>query len=154
MSTITKSGVEPIGDGPHQTCDPLFLRRQQPPLDEILLRPSHEAMESNPHRRPYPHTLQCRLAMADGGPATVLMVGGLKSSFSLNASCSMILILRLNLMTMESEESEKMAPKIFWYLRESSKFKFGSSGGGGGGSGDDNGGSDSGRVSDWRSGVE
>ncbi|KAL4390620.1 hypothetical protein AHAS_Ahas03G0163300 [Arachis hypogaea] len=80
-------------------------------------------MESNPHRRPHPHTLQCRLVMADGGPATVLMVGGLKSLFSLNASCSMILILRLNLMTMESEEEEKMAPRIFRHLRESSKFK-------------------------------
>ncbi|MED6194575.1 hypothetical protein PIB30_029845 [Stylosanthes scabra] len=59
----------------------------------------------------------------DGGRATVLMVGGLKSSFSLNAPCSTILVLRLDLTTMEWEEAGRMPPEMFRCFRESSKFK-------------------------------
>ena len=60
----------------------------------------------------------------DGGDrATVLMVGGLKSSFSLNAPCSTILILRLDLATMEWDEAGRMPPEMFRCFRESSKFK-------------------------------
>ncbi|KAL4372855.1 hypothetical protein AHAS_Ahas05G0023500 [Arachis hypogaea] len=43
----------------------------------------------------------------------VLMVGGLKSLFSLNMLCLMILILLLYLTTMEWEEVGRMRPKMF-----------------------------------------
>ncbi|KAI3685683.1 hypothetical protein L6452_34939 [Arctium lappa] len=54
---------------------------------------------------------------------TILMIGGLKSSFSLNASCSTILILRLDLDTLEWGEAGRMPVEIFRCFQESSKFK-------------------------------
>ncbi|GFZ09926.1 F-box family protein [Actinidia rufa] len=53
----------------------------------------------------------------------VLMIGGLRSSFSPNASCSTILILRLDLATMEWAEAGRMPPEMFQCFQESSKFK-------------------------------
>ncbi|XP_077248642.1 F-box family protein [Tasmannia lanceolata] len=53
----------------------------------------------------------------------ILMVGGLKSSFSLNTSCSTILILRLDLDTLEWEEAGRMPWEMFRSFKESSKFK-------------------------------
>ncbi|XP_010241735.1 PREDICTED: SKP1-interacting partner 15 [Nelumbo nucifera] len=53
----------------------------------------------------------------------LLMVGGLKSSFSLNASCSTILILRLDLETLEWDEAGRMPVEMYQSFQESSKFK-------------------------------
>lgn len=53
----------------------------------------------------------------------ILMVGGLKSSFALNAPCSTILILRLDLDRLEWDEAARMPPEMFECFRESSKFK-------------------------------
>ncbi|KAL6962438.1 SKP1-interacting partner 15 [Sarracenia purpurea var. burkii] len=53
----------------------------------------------------------------------VLMIGGLRSSFSLNASCSTILILRLDLDAMEWAEAGRMPPEMFRSFQDSSKFK-------------------------------
>ncbi|KAK9270345.1 hypothetical protein L1049_025924 [Liquidambar formosana] len=53
----------------------------------------------------------------------ILMVGGLKSSFSLNAACSTILILRLDLETLEWDEAGRMPVEMFRCFQESSKFK-------------------------------
>ncbi|XP_059630518.1 SKP1-interacting partner 15 [Cornus florida] len=53
----------------------------------------------------------------------ILMIGGLKSSFSLNASCSTILILRLDLETLEWDEAGRMPAEMFRCFKESSKFK-------------------------------
>lgn len=53
----------------------------------------------------------------------ILMVGGLKSSFSLNAVCSTILILRLDLDSLEWDELGRMPPEMFRCFQESSKFK-------------------------------
>lgn len=51
------------------------------------------------------------------------MIGGLKSSFSLNASCSTILILRLDLESLEWDEAGRMPVEMFRCFQESSKFK-------------------------------
>lgn len=53
----------------------------------------------------------------------VLMIGGLKSSFSLNASCSTILILRLDLESLEWDEAGRMPMDMFRCFQDSSKFK-------------------------------
>ncbi|KAJ8541522.1 hypothetical protein K7X08_002338 [Anisodus acutangulus] len=53
----------------------------------------------------------------------VLMIGGLKSSYSLHSSCSTILILRLDLESLEWEEAGRMPPEMFRYFQDSSKFK-------------------------------
>ncbi|XP_027359100.1 SKP1-interacting partner 15 [Abrus precatorius] len=53
----------------------------------------------------------------------ILMVGGLKSSFSLNSPCSTILVLRLNLDSLEWDEAARMPPEMFRCFQESSKFK-------------------------------
>ncbi|KAF9601251.1 hypothetical protein IFM89_018361 [Coptis chinensis] len=53
----------------------------------------------------------------------ILMVGGLKSSFSLATSCSTILILRLDLDTLEWDEAGRMPLDMFNYFHESGKFK-------------------------------
>lgn len=53
----------------------------------------------------------------------ILMIGGLKSSFSLNSSCSTILILRLDLETLEWDEAGRMPVEMFRCFQESSKFK-------------------------------
>ncbi|XP_052191558.1 SKP1-interacting partner 15 [Diospyros lotus] len=64
-----------------------------------------------------------RPRLVRGNGNKVLMVGGLRSSFSLNASCSTILILRLDLGTMEWDEAGQMPPEMFRCFQESSKFK-------------------------------
>ncbi|KAK9111260.1 hypothetical protein Scep_018779 [Stephania cephalantha] len=51
------------------------------------------------------------------------MVGGLKSSFSINAACSTIAILRLDLGTLEWDEVGRMPEEMFRWFQESSKFK-------------------------------
>lgn len=53
----------------------------------------------------------------------ILMVGGLKSSFSLNSACSTILILRLDLDTFEWDEAGRMPLDMYKCFQESSKFK-------------------------------
>ncbi|KAK4280257.1 hypothetical protein QN277_011900 [Acacia crassicarpa] len=53
----------------------------------------------------------------------ILMVGGLKSSFSLNSPCSTILILRLDLDTLDWDEAGRMPLDMFKCFQESSKFK-------------------------------
>lgn len=53
----------------------------------------------------------------------VLMIGGLKSSYSLHSTCSTILILRLDLDSLEWEEAGRMPPDMFRYFQDSSKFK-------------------------------
>lgn len=53
----------------------------------------------------------------------ILMVGGLKSTFSLNGSCSTILILKLDLGSLEWEEAGRMPPDMYGCFQESSKFK-------------------------------
>ncbi|XP_057548804.1 SKP1-interacting partner 15-like [Amaranthus tricolor] len=53
----------------------------------------------------------------------ILMVGGLKSSFSLNASCSTILILRLDLESLEWDEAGRMPLEMYKCFQDSSKFK-------------------------------
>ncbi|XP_009356711.2 SKP1-interacting partner 15-like, partial [Pyrus x bretschneideri] len=62
-----------------------------------------------------------RLVCGNGNK--VLMVGGLKSSFSLNASCSTILILKLDLDSLEWDEAGRMPVEMFKCFQESSKFK-------------------------------
>ncbi|KAK9110466.1 hypothetical protein Sjap_018526 [Stephania japonica] len=58
-----------------------------------------------------------------GGGARLLMVGGLKSSFSINAACSTIVILRLDLGTLQWDEAGRMPPEMFTCFQETSKFK-------------------------------
>ncbi|GAB4845128.1 SKP1-interacting partner 15 [Ancistrocladus abbreviatus] len=53
----------------------------------------------------------------------LLMVGGLKSSFSLNAACTTIVILRLDLDTLKWDEAGRMPPDMYRCFQESSKFK-------------------------------
>ncbi|KAK7270935.1 hypothetical protein RJT34_26466 [Clitoria ternatea] len=66
-----------------------------------------------------------RLVRGDGN--RILMVGGLKSSFALNSPCSTILVLRLDLDSLEWDEAARMPPEMFRCFQESSKFKvFGS----------------------------
>ncbi|KDP43010.1 hypothetical protein JCGZ_25196 [Jatropha curcas] len=53
----------------------------------------------------------------------LLMIGGLKSTFSLNPSCSTILILRLDLERLEWEEAGRMPMEMYKCFKESSKLK-------------------------------
>ncbi|PNX96709.1 SKP1-interacting partner 15-like protein [Trifolium pratense] len=53
----------------------------------------------------------------------ILMIGGLKSSFSLNSPCSTILILRLDLGTMEWDEAGRMPVEMFRCFQDAGKFK-------------------------------
>lgn len=64
-----------------------------------------------------------RPRLVNGVGNRILMVGGLKSSFSPNASCSTILILRLDLDTLEWDEAGRMPLEMFRCFQESSKFK-------------------------------
>lgn len=57
------------------------------------------------------------------GDSKILMIGGLKSTFSLNPSCSTILILRLDLESLEWEEAGRMPVEMYRCFQESSKFK-------------------------------
>lgn len=53
----------------------------------------------------------------------ILMIGGLKSSFSLNSPCSTILILRLDLRSMDWDEAGRMPPEMFRCFQDAGKFK-------------------------------
>ncbi|XP_050235046.1 SKP1-interacting partner 15 [Mercurialis annua] len=53
----------------------------------------------------------------------LLMIGGLKSTFSLNPSCSTILILRLDLDRLEWEEAGRMPVEMYRCFQESTKLK-------------------------------
>ncbi|KAI5443934.1 SKP1-interacting partner 15, partial [Lathyrus oleraceus] len=53
----------------------------------------------------------------------ILMIGGLKSSFSLNSPCSTILILRLDLGNMEWDEAGRMPVEMFRCFQDAGKFK-------------------------------
>ncbi|XP_020227610.1 SKP1-interacting partner 15 [Cajanus cajan] len=53
----------------------------------------------------------------------ILMVGGLKSSFALNAPCSTLLVLRLDLDTLRWDEAARMPHDMFKCFRDSTKFK-------------------------------
>lgn len=64
-----------------------------------------------------------RPRLVRGNGNRILMVGGLKSSFSLNSSCSTILILRLDLDSWEWDEAGRMPVDMFKCFQESSKFK-------------------------------
>lgn len=58
-----------------------------------------------------------------GGTNKVLMIGGLKSSYSLHSACSTILILRLDLESLEWDEAGRMPTEMYRYFQDSSKFK-------------------------------
>ncbi|KAF7012543.1 hypothetical protein CFC21_026724 [Triticum aestivum] len=51
--------------------------------------------------------------LAGAGGRRVLMIGGLRSSFALDAPCSTVLILRLDLATMEWDEAGRMPPNMY-----------------------------------------
>ncbi|KAM7259848.1 hypothetical protein ACFE04_015589 [Oxalis oulophora] len=53
----------------------------------------------------------------------ILMVGGLKSSFALNSLCSTILILRLDMNSLEWEEAGRMPLDMYKCFQEPSKLK-------------------------------
>ncbi|KAL3641122.1 hypothetical protein CASFOL_016090 [Castilleja foliolosa] len=58
-----------------------------------------------------------------GSESKVFMVGGLKSSYALQSACSTIVILRLDLESMEWEEAGRMPMEMYRCFVESSKFK-------------------------------
>lgn len=64
-----------------------------------------------------------RPRLVKGNGNRILMIGGLKSSFLLNSSCTTILILRLDLETLEWDEAGRMPIEMFTCFQESSKFK-------------------------------
>ncbi|KAJ8762779.1 hypothetical protein K2173_022908 [Erythroxylum novogranatense] len=64
-----------------------------------------------------------RPRLVRGSGQKLLMVGGLKSTFSLNPSCSTILILRLDLERLEWEEAGRMPMEMYRCFQESSKLK-------------------------------
>nr|XP_010927455.2 LOW QUALITY PROTEIN: SKP1-interacting partner 15-like [Elaeis guineensis] len=47
------------------------------------------------------------------GSGQILMIGGLRSSFALDAPCSTVLILRLDLATLEWDEAGRMPPEMY-----------------------------------------
>ncbi|KAI0496045.1 hypothetical protein KFK09_022352 [Dendrobium nobile] len=47
------------------------------------------------------------------GTSRILMIGGLRSSFAVDAPCSTVLILRLDLRTLEWEEAGRMPPEMY-----------------------------------------
>ncbi|XP_010539728.1 PREDICTED: SKP1-interacting partner 15 [Tarenaya hassleriana] len=57
------------------------------------------------------------------GDSRLLMIGGLRSTFSLNPSCSTILILRLELERLEWEEAGRMPLDMYRCFQECSEFK-------------------------------
>ncbi|KAJ8771667.1 hypothetical protein K2173_026844 [Erythroxylum novogranatense] len=62
-----------------------------------------------------------RPRLVRGNGKNLLMVGGLKSTFSLNPSCSTILILRLDLERLEWEEAGRMPIEMYRCFQESTK---------------------------------
>lgn len=63
-----------------------------------------------------------RPRLVRGSGNSILMIGGLKSGYTLNPSCLTILILRLDLETMEWEEAGRMPMEMYKWFAES-KFK-------------------------------
>ncbi|KAK7380461.1 hypothetical protein VNO78_32972 [Psophocarpus tetragonolobus] len=64
-----------------------------------------------------------RPRLVRGHANKILMVGGLKPSYAFNAPCSTILVLRLDLDSLDWDEAARMPPDIFRSFRDSSKFK-------------------------------
>ncbi|KAL8141333.1 hypothetical protein V2J09_007354 [Rumex salicifolius] len=64
-----------------------------------------------------------RPRLVSGSGNNILMIGGLKSSFSLNASCSTIVILRLDLDALEWHEAARMPVDMYTCFQESNKYK-------------------------------
>uniref|UniRef100_A0A7N0TR00 F-box domain-containing protein n=1 Tax=Kalanchoe fedtschenkoi TaxID=63787 RepID=A0A7N0TR00_KALFE len=64
-----------------------------------------------------------RPRLIPGTDNNLLMVGALKSSFALHAPCSAIVILKLDLDTLEWSEAARMPADMFGCFQESSKFK-------------------------------
>ncbi|KAL0802061.1 hypothetical protein Bca101_057237 [Brassica carinata] len=60
--------------------------------------------------------------MRGEGDCKLMKIGGLKSKFSLNPACSTIMILRLDLESLEWEEAGRMPLDIYKGFRISSKF--------------------------------
>ncbi|KAL8524530.1 hypothetical protein ACS0TY_014206 [Phlomoides rotata] len=58
-----------------------------------------------------------------GNDRKVYMVGGLKSSYAIQSACTTILILRLDLESMEWEEAGRMPVEMYRCFMESGKFK-------------------------------
>jgi hypothetical protein len=57
--------------------------------------------------------LKCPRLLAGAGDRRVLMIGGLRSSFAMDASCSTVLILHVDLATMEWEVAGRMPPNMY-----------------------------------------
>ncbi|CAL9145514.1 unnamed protein product, partial [Musa hybrid cultivar] len=51
--------------------------------------------------------------LAGAGGCRLLLIGGLRSSFAVDAPCSTVLILRLDLATMEWDDAGKMPPEMY-----------------------------------------
>ncbi|KAG8378113.1 hypothetical protein BUALT_Bualt08G0104400 [Buddleja alternifolia] len=64
-----------------------------------------------------------RPRLVKGNDQKVYMVGGLKSSYALQSACTTILILRLDLESLEWEEAGRMPVEMYGCFMESSKFK-------------------------------
>uniref|UniRef100_A0A2P2J937 Uncharacterized protein MANES_02G177800 n=1 Tax=Rhizophora mucronata TaxID=61149 RepID=A0A2P2J937_RHIMU len=64
-----------------------------------------------------------RPRLVRGNGNKLLMIGGPKSTCSLNPSCSTIRILRLDLERLEWEEAGRMPMEMYRCFQESSKFK-------------------------------
>ena len=64
-----------------------------------------------------------RPQMVRGVGNRILIIGGLKSTFKLNPPCSTILILRLDLGTMEWEEAGRMPREMFRCFQDADEFK-------------------------------
>ncbi|RWW29980.1 hypothetical protein GW17_00005455, partial [Ensete ventricosum] len=51
--------------------------------------------------------------LAGAGGSRLLLIGGLRSSFAVDAPCSTVLILRLDLATMEWDDAGRMPPEMY-----------------------------------------
>ncbi|GAA0164479.1 hypothetical protein LIER_20102 [Lithospermum erythrorhizon] len=64
-----------------------------------------------------------RPRLIPGPKDKLFMIGGLKSSYALQSACTTILILRLDLDSMEWDEAGRMPVEMYRFFQESSKFK-------------------------------
>lgn len=118
-----------VSDSAFALCDIGSPWRSQWKLFSCSLRTSHSSthhwIQLERHEWGDVFDILKRPRLVKGGTENqILMVGGLKSSFSLNASCSTILVLRLDLRTLEWDEAGRMPVEMFrGFSEESSKFK-------------------------------
>ncbi|OWM85055.1 SKP1-interacting partner 15-like [Punica granatum] len=120
-----------VSDSAYALCDIGSPWRSQWKLFSCSLKTSHSSSSTHHWVRLERHEwgdvfdiLKRPRLVKGGAEDQILMVGGLKSSFSLNASCSTILILRLDLGTLEWDEAGRMPVEMFrCFSEESSKFK-------------------------------